>query len=54
MASAIKGVFVTGSGSIHDFQQPTSISYTILRFFEISPLSIVWNFGTIPGFLTMY
>ena len=54
MTSATNGTFFSGSGSIHDLQQPSSILYTILRFCEISPLMTVSNFGMMPGFLTIY
>jgi hypothetical protein len=54
MASATKGAPVEGSGSMHDLQQPLSISLIILRFLDMSPARMVANVGMIPGFFTMY
>ena len=52
IASATNGKPVDGSGSIQDFQHPSSIWEIILRFREISPARMVSSLGIIPGFLT--
>ena len=54
MASATKGACVDGSVSMHEFQQPSSISSTIDRFLGMSPRIKVFILGIRPGFLTMY
>lgn len=54
MAFATNGSPVLGSGSMHDFQQPSNISDIIFRLREISPARKVFIFGIRPGFLTMY
>jgi hypothetical protein len=54
IASATNGVLVIGSGSIHEFQHPSSISQIIFLFFAISPLNIVSMLGRMPGFRTIY
>lgn len=54
IASATNGVFVDGSGSMHDLQHPSKISQIILRFRAMSPARIVANLGMMPGFFTMY
>ena len=53
IASAMNGVPVSGSGSIQDRQHPLSIAAIIFRFFEISPLSMVFISGIMLGLLTM-
>src|ERR1700744_2872680 len=54
IASATNGSWVSGSSSMHDLQQPSSISATMTCFFLISPSRSVFICGIRPGFLTMY
>lgn len=54
IASATKGRLVSGEGSIHDRQQPSSISSTIFRFRDMSPARIDARLGIMDGLLTMY
>lgn len=54
MASATNGMDDRGSGSIHDLQQPLSISAIILRFFCMSPALRLFMLGISPGLRTMY
>ena len=54
MAWATKGSWVWGSGSMHDFQQPSSISTIMARLRWISPSRRVFIPGIRPGFLTIY
>lgn len=54
IALATNGARDSGSGSMHDFQQPCNISAIILRFLLISPSFSVFMLGIRPGFRTIY
>ena len=54
IACATNGECDFGSGSTHDFQQPSSISAIMALLRWISPSRKVFIPGIKPGFLTMY